>query len=93
MTSKRKESKPVIQPHKWVLVVVDWIDAAFSDNHDFNEGEVLEPIHLRTAGFIVARTKKYITLCGEYGPVDNSTRHQWTILRANVKKITTIGEV
>ena len=93
MISKRKESNTIKKPHKWILVVVDWVDAAFGDNHDFSEGEVLEPIHLRTTGFIVARTKKYITLCGEYSPLDNSTRHQWTVLKANIKKITTIGEV
>ena len=92
MISKRKQSKPkdTLLPQKWVLVVVDWVDAAFGENHDFAAGEVLEPIELRTVGFIVAKTKKYITLAGEYNPEDGSTRHQYTILTANVKKMKTV---
>lgn len=94
MVSKRKQLKSRSpKPHKWELVVVEWEDAAFGENHDFSEGEILEPIKLRTVGFIVSRTKKYLTIAGEYNPDDNSTRHQWTILRGNIKKLINLGEV
>lgn len=75
------------EEHVWELVVVTWEDAAFSGNSDFAAGELLEPIQLVTCGFVLKETKKYITLAGEYNPLDNSTRHQWVIPRSGVKNI------
>jgi hypothetical protein len=89
MSSKRKQknSNAPDKPHDWNLVVVNWLDAAFSDNTDFAANEVLEPIELTTCGFIIKETKKFLTLAAEYSVEDGSTRHQFVIPKSGIKNI------
>jgi hypothetical protein len=72
------------------IVIIEWIDASYGHNQDFEDGEYLEPVNLVTIGFVIADKEDFITLSAEYNPDDLSTRHQMSVIKSNIKKITKV---
>lgn len=77
------------------LVVVEWVDAATSNEWtDGADPDLHEPVPCRTAGFLIRRTRKSLTVAGTIGaaPGDGEVNAVTVIPRPWVIKIIEVGD-
>lgn len=79
------------------LVVVKWMDAQDHPNKwvDAKDAEQFTDVEVNvtSTGFLVRKTEKYITIAGDYDPVDDDYGRVTKIPIGMVKEINVIGDL